>query len=231
MVQGERTPKKTHVTYVILALIFLATTSNSVDPATLSVAAPARRSEFGFDAITMGLALSAFGWAYTAMQTPKGWVLDKYGVRLVYGSVLILWSAFTVMQGLVRIVSFTFVALFVLLILMGIVESPVPANSRLTVMWFPTEERAFATSIFQSAQYLALAVFTPIMTWILHAHSWQPIFPWAGAVGIVLGIVWLIDALSFLVIVGPRNRLEIRVDGHAPDVGPALARDLGTARA
>jgi MFS transporter, ACS family, glucarate transporter len=193
MVQAGQPLKKSNVRYVILALIFLATTFNYVDRATLSVAAPAMRGEFGFDAITMGLAFSAFGWAYTAMQVPGGWVLDKYGARLVYGIGLILWSAFTMMQGLVHAVSFTFLALFALRFLMGIAESPAfPANSRLTVMWFPTKERAFATSIFQSAQYFALAVFTPIMTWILHAHSWQAIFYWAGGVGIVLGVVWLL---------------------------------------
>ncbi|MCJ2034476.1 MFS transporter [Methylobacterium sp. J-068] len=193
MSQAELGPRRTNIRYVILTLIFLATTFNYVDRATLSVAASAMRAEFGFDAITMGLAFSAFGWAYTAMQIPGGWILDKYGARLVYGIGLILWSAFTMMQGLVHLVSFTFLALFGLRFLMGIAESPAfPANSRLTVMWFPTKERAFATSIFQSAQYFALAVFTPVMTYILHAHSWQAIFFWAGGVGIVLGFVWLV---------------------------------------
>ncbi|MCJ2107349.1 MFS transporter [Methylobacterium sp. E-041] len=193
MSQERQGLHSTKIRYVILALIFLATTFNYVDRATLSVAASAMRTEFGFDAITMGLAFSAFGWAYTALQIPGGWVLDKYGARLVYGTGLILWSALTMMQGLVHLVTFTFVALFALRFLMGITEAPAfPANSRLTVMWFPTKERAFATSIFQSAQYFALAVFTPIMTWILHAHSWQAIFFWAGGVGIVLGIIWLV---------------------------------------
>lgn len=140
MAQPGHALKKTNVRYVILALIFLATTFNYVDRATLSVAAPAMRAEFGFDAITMGLAFSAFGWAYTAMQIPGGWVLDKHGARLVYGIGLILWSALTMMQGLVHAVSFTFLALFALRFLMGIAEAPAfPANSRLTVMWFPTK--------------------------------------------------------------------------------------------
>lgn len=58
-------------------------------------------------------------------------------------------------------------------------------------MWFPTHERGFATSIYQSAQYFALAAFTPIMAWILHVFSWHHIFVWAGGVGVILGIVWL----------------------------------------
>ncbi|KAA5613934.1 MFS transporter [Rhodovastum atsumiense] len=184
--------RKTHARYVILGLIFIVTTFNYVDRATLSIAAPAMRAELGFDAITMGLAFSAFGWAYTAMQIPGGWVLDRYGAPLVYGVGLLLWSVFTFLQGFVGHVTGAFVLLFALRFLMGIAESPAfPANSRLTVMWFPNHERGFATAVFQSAQYFALAAFTPLMTWTLHAFSWHVIFFWTGAAGVVLGLFWL----------------------------------------
>ncbi|WP_114392149.1 MFS transporter [Oleisolibacter albus] len=193
MAQANAVMERTHARYVVLALIFIVTTFNYVDRATLSIAAPAMRSELGFDTVTMGLAFSAFGWAYTAMQLPGGWVLDKYGARLIYGLGLILWSIFTFMQGFVGYFASAFAVLFALRFLMGIAESPAfPANSRLTVMWFPNHERGFATAIFQSAQYFALAAFTPLMTWILHAHSWHYIFFWTGGIGVVLGIFWLL---------------------------------------
>jgi ACS family glucarate transporter-like MFS transporter len=185
--------RKTNARYVILALIFIVTTFNYVDRATLSIAAPAMRKDLAFDAVTMGLAFSAFGWAYTWMQLPGGWVLDKYGARVVYGVGLILWSIFTFMQGFVATFASAFVVLFGLRFLMGIAESPAfPANSRLTVMWFPNHERGFATAIFQSAQYFALAAFTPLMTWTLHSFSWHYIFFWTGAVGVLLGVFWLL---------------------------------------
>jgi MFS transporter, ACS family, glucarate transporter len=191
-VSRAREGARTNVRYVILLLIFLVTTFNYVDRATLSVASPAMRAQLGFDAVSMGLAFSAFGWAYTAMQIPGGIVLDKFGARLVAGLGLIAWSVLTVLQGFVDLVSFAFVALFVLRFMMGIAESPAfPANSRLTVMWFPTHERGLATAIFQSAQYFALAAFTPVMTLTLHYFGWQHIFWSAGAVGIGLGVLWL----------------------------------------
>lgn len=187
------TTKKTNARYIILALIFIVTVFNYVDRATLSVAAPAMRKDLAFDAVTMGLAFSAFGWSYTALQLPGGWVLDRFGARAVYGIGLILWSIFTFMQGFVGQFASAFVVLFGLRFLMGIAESPAfPANSRLTVMWFPNHERGFATAIFQSAQYFALAAFTPLMTWTLQATSWRYIFFWTGAVGILLGAFWLI---------------------------------------
>lgn len=192
MENAQTVAKKTNARYVILAMIFLVTTFNYVDRATLSIAAPVMRTELGFDAVAMGLAFSAFGWSYTSLQIPGGWVLDKYGARLVYGIGLILWSIFTFFQGFVGYFGHAFIALFALRFLMGVAETPAfPTNSRLTVMWFPTRERGFATSVYQSAQYFALAAFTPIMAWILHAFGWHHIFFWAGGVGIILGFVWL----------------------------------------
>lgn len=183
--------KRTHVRYFILAMLFIVTTFNYVDRATLSMAAPAMQKDLGFDAMTMGWALSAFGWAYTVLQVPGGWILDKYGSRLVYGLGLFFWSAFTFFQGFVGWVSFAFLALFVLRFLMGAAEAPAfPANARVTATWFPTHERGFASAIFNSAQYFALAAFSPLMGWTLHAFGWPSIFFWTGAVGMIIAVYW-----------------------------------------
>ena len=219
---GEGVMKRTSVRYGILAMIFMVTVFNYVDRATLSIAAPAMRKDLGFDAMTMGIAFSAFGWAYTAMQIPGGIILDRFGSRVVYGLSLIIWSVFTFLQGYVDLFSSALIALFTLRFLMGIAESPAfPANNRLTVMWFPRQERGLATAIFQSAQYFALAVFTPIMTMTLHYWGWQQIFFVTGAAGIVLGLFW------FKVVQEPKkhqraNQAEIdyiEAGGGLPTIG------------
>ena len=178
--------------YKILLLIFIVTTLNYVDRATLSVAAPMMRTEFGFDALTMGIAFSAFGWAYTGLQIPGGWILDRFGAKKVYGIGLLAWSLCTFSQGHISLFANAFMALFVMRFAMGIAEAPAfPANSRLTVMWFPIQERGFATSVFSCAQYFALALFTPFMTWGVHEFGWRSIFYAAGGVGIAIGLFWL----------------------------------------
>lgn len=48
-VAGEAT-RRSHVRYWILLMIFVVTTVNYADRATLSITGPAMRSEFGFDA-------------------------------------------------------------------------------------------------------------------------------------------------------------------------------------
>jgi len=186
------TEGKTHVRYYILAMLFIVTTMNYVDRATLSMAAPAMRKDLALDAVAMGYAFSAFGWTYTALQIPGGWLLDRFGSRAVYGFGLFMWSLFTFFQGAVGFFAgWAFFALFTMRFLMGAAEAPAfPANSRITTMWFPTNERGFASAIFNSAQYFALAAFSPLMGLILVAWGWESVFYSMGLIGMVLSFFW-----------------------------------------
>jgi ACS family glucarate transporter-like MFS transporter/ACS family D-galactonate transporter-like MFS transporter len=114
--------KRTKVRYAILLLIFVITTFNYADRATLSVTGSAMRAEFGFDAIRMGYIFSAFSWAYVASQLPAGWLLDRFGARRVYAASIFFWSLFTLLQssiGLLGSAAAAVTGLFVLRFAMG----------------------------------------------------------------------------------------------------------------
>lgn len=157
--------KRSNVRYGILLFLFLATVFNYADRATLSVVAPIMSKELGFDPEAMGLAFSVFGISYVIMQIPGGWLLDKYGSRLVYGCALIGWSVVTMFQGTIYLFASPLIVLVILRLMMGAIEAPAfPANSRLSVQWFPNKERGFVTSVYQAAQYISLGIITPLMT-------------------------------------------------------------------
>lgn len=214
--------KRTNVRYSILVFLFLATVFNYADRATLSVVAPIMSKELGFDPEALGLAFSVFGISYVALQIPGGWLLDKYGSRLVYGCALIGWSIVTMFQGTIYLYASPLIVLVVLRLLMGAIEAPAfPANSRLSVQWFPNKERGFVTAVYQAAQYISLGIITPLMTIILHNLSWHYVFYYIGAIGVVLGIFWLVkvrDPLAHKSI----NQQEIdyiRDGGGEPSLG------------
>ncbi|APT59297.1 MFS transporter [Roseomonas gilardii] len=187
------TVKATRVRYAILGLLFLVTAINYADRATLSIAGTALARELNFDPIGMGYLFSAFGWAYVIGQIPGGWLLDRYGSKLIYGLSLFSWSLFTLLQGGVGFFHPTsaFVMLFAVRFALGLVESPAfPANNRIVAAWFPTAERGTATAIFNSAQYAAVAFFAPIMGWITASFGWEYIFLFMGALGILLSLAW-----------------------------------------
>ncbi|WP_109476214.1 MFS transporter [Paraburkholderia sp. C35] len=185
----------TRVRYVILLLIFAITTFNYADRATLSVTGSAMRAEFGFDAIRMGYIFSAFSWAYVLSQVPAGWLLDRFGARRVYAASIFLWSLFTLLQSTIGVLgsgAAAVTALFVLRFMMGAAEAPAfPANAKVVASWFPTKERGTASAIFNSAQYFAAVIFTPLMAWLTHAFGWHHVYIGMGVAGCLLALTWL----------------------------------------
>ena len=214
--------KRSNVRYGILLFLFLATVFNYADRATLSVVAPIMSKELGFDPEAMGLAFSVFGISYVIMQIPGGWLLDKYGSRLVYGCALIGWSVVTMFQGTIYLFASPLIVLVILRLMMGAIEAPAfPANSRLSVQWFPNKERGFVTSVYQAAQYISLGIITPLMTIILHNLSWHYVFYYIGAIGVVLGIFWLVKVRdpSHHPKINQQELDYIRDGGGEPELG------------
>ncbi|WP_277962615.1 MFS transporter [Pseudomonas sp. RIT-To-2] len=181
--------------FVILSLIFTVTVLNYADRATMSIAGTGVVKDLGLDPIMLGMIFSAFAWAYALGQIPGGWLLDKFGARRVYGCSLLLWSLFTMMQGTVGwfgiVGSSAAATLFGMRFMLGLVESPAfPANNRIVSCWFPTSERGTASALFNSAQYMAVVVFAPLMAWLTHALGWEHVFLWMGALGLVATVFW-----------------------------------------
>jgi D-galactonate transporter len=186
--------QRTNVRYGILLMIFIITTFNYADRATLSVTGTAMRKEFGIDAVQMGYIFSSFSWAYVLAQLPSGWLLDRFGARRVYAASIFFWSLFTLLQGSVGIVAggAAIATLFALRFAMGIAEAPAfPANGKIVASWFPTAERGTASAFFNAAQYCAAAVFTPLMAWLTHAFGWRHVYLAMGVAGFVLVLLWL----------------------------------------
>ncbi|UCJ18681.1 MFS transporter [Pseudomonas sp. MM211] len=186
--------KKTHVRYLILLMLFLVTTINYADRATISIAGSSMQKDLGIDAVTLGFIFSAFGWAYVIGQIPGGWLLDRFGSKRVYAAGIFIWSLFTLLQGFVGMmpIAWAVVTLFVLRFMVGFAEAPsFPGNARIVAAWFPTAERGTASAIFNSAQYFATALFAPLMGWIVYTYGWEHVFVVMGVLGIIFAGVWM----------------------------------------
>ncbi len=187
-------PKKTRARYLILLMLFLVTTINFADRATISIAGSSIQKDLGIDSITLGYIFSAFGWAYVLGQIPGGWLLDRFGSKKVYAASIFTWSLFTLLQGYIGEfgVGTAVVVLILLRMMVGLAEAPsFPGNARIVASWFPTKERGTASAIFNSAQYFATALFAPLMGWIVYRFGWQYVFIFMGAIGIVFSMIWL----------------------------------------
>jgi len=186
--------RPTRARYGIVAVLFLITTINYADRATLSIVGTDLTRDLKLDPVTLGYLLSAFSWSYVALQVPGGWLLDQLGSRRVYRWSILTWSLFTMLQGFVGWLGAARAAvtsLFGLRLLLGAAESPsFPANSRIVAAWFPAAERGMASAIFNSAQYFSTVLFYPLMGVIAHHFGWQAVFWVMGALGLVFGLAW-----------------------------------------
>ncbi len=136
--------KRTNARYWIVVMLFIVTSFNYGDRATLSIAGSEMAKDIGLDPVGMGYVFSAFSWAYVIGQIPGGWLLDRFGSKRVYFWSIFIWSMFTLLQGFVDIFSGfgIIIALFTLRFLVGLAEAPsFPGNSRIVAAWFPAQER------------------------------------------------------------------------------------------
>ena len=62
--------RRSRVRLLIVTMLFLVTTVNYADRATLSIAGPALSKELHLDPVAMGYVFSAFGWSYVLAQVP-----------------------------------------------------------------------------------------------------------------------------------------------------------------
>jgi ACS family glucarate transporter-like MFS transporter len=183
--------KSTHIRYVIIGLLFLVGSINYADRAIFSIAGPKMMESLGLNMTHLGYLMSTFGWAYVLGQLPGGWLLDRFGYKRVYIASFCLWSLCTLLIGMAGFLGgIATVSIFTLVFLLSLCESPsFPANARIVSAWFPSKERGTAAAIFTSAQYFALVLFLPIMSWISQNVGWQAVYWFMGALGVAMAFV------------------------------------------
>lgn len=185
--------KTTHVRYMIVLMLFIASTFSYGDRVVLSIAASDISRDLHLDPLRLGYLLSSFGWAYALAQLPAGGLLDRFGSKRVYGISIICWSVCALLSGLVGYgpAAVAFSVLCALRFLSGLSQAPVfPGNGRIVAAWFPTSERGRASAIFNASQYFSLVLFAPLMGWIANEFGWKECFLFAGLIGLALAVVW-----------------------------------------
>jgi ACS family glucarate transporter-like MFS transporter len=190
---SEPAGKTTHVRYLIITMLFIASCFSYGDRVALSIAGTAMQKQLALNPLRLGWLLSGFSWAYVAGQLPSGGLLDRFGSKRVYGISIICWTILAVLVGAAGYfpVALAFTGIFVLRLLSGLAQAPVfPGNGRIVAAWFPTAERGKASAIFNASQYFALVAFAPLFGWLTHTYGWQSSFWFMGLFGFGLVFAW-----------------------------------------
>jgi ACS family hexuronate transporter-like MFS transporter len=173
--------------WVILALLFFATTINYVDRAVLGVLAPTLQEYFNWTAQDYGFISAAFTLAYAFGFLFAGWFIDKMGTRIGYTVYLIVWSLAAASHALARGIFSFAAARFAL----GIGESGnFPAAVKTVAEWFPKRERALATGIFNAGSNVGALLAPIVVPWVALTWGWQVAFIGTGLAGLVWIVFW-----------------------------------------
>lgn len=185
--------KRTNARYWIVVMLFIVTSFNYGDRATLSIAGSEMARDIGLDPVGMGYVFSAFSWAYVIGQIPGGWLLDRFGsarLFLVDLHLVDVYPAAGLRRYLQRLWHYrcaVYPALPRRPCRVAVIPRQQPDRRRLV----PGAGEGTAVSIFNSAQYFATVIFAPIMGWLTHEVGWSHVFFFMGGLGIVISFVWL----------------------------------------
>jgi len=174
--------------WALIALAFLASLINYLDRQTLSVLAPVLQDRFHMPPTEYSRIVFAFMLAYTVMNGLSGQIIDRLGLRIGYALTVAWWSAAEVLHAFSNGV----VSLGIFRFLLGMGEAGNwPAGVKLVAEWFPPEERALASGIFNSGSSIGAVIAPPLVTWIVLSSGWREAFAFVGLTGFIWLIFWL----------------------------------------
>src|ERR1700761_684778 len=195
--------------WVVCGLLFLATCVNYMDRSALSLVEPILRHILGGDQDPAAYnrsysnIVNCFIFAYGLGFLVAGRVVDRLGVKKGYALAIAVWELASLSHAFARTTLGFGLARFAL----GIGESGnFPSALKATADWFPTEERALATGIFNSGTSAGALIALLLMPFVAVRFGWQSAFYTTGT----LGLLWLVAWLFF-----PYNRLHPRFGNPA----------------
>ena len=198
---GNPTPSSTpsgRYRWIICGLLFWVTTANYIDRGVFSNLAPELQKQFGWSEQTYWYMNVAFNCAYALSQMFMGRVIDAVGLRWGFALACAFWGLASMSHALVTGVT----GFFVVRILLGLGEGGnFPAAIKTVAEWFPRNERALATGLFNSGSNvggilvpIALGVLVPILQGITlfgHTVGWRGAFLITGGIDLLWILAWI----------------------------------------
>jgi len=175
--------------WVVVALLFFATTINYLDRQIIGLLKPTLEVNFHWTEVDYSYIVMAFTASYAVGLLLSGSFIDKIGTKLGYTISLIIWSLAAMGHAFVKS-TWGFVGARTAL---GLGEGGnFPAAIKTVAEWFPKKERALATGVFNSGANIGAVVAPIIVPWILGIYGWQMAFIITGAIGFIWLIFWLV---------------------------------------
>ena len=197
----EAAPQSTNIRWFVCALLFAATTINYMDRSVFSLIEPLLHTIpfMGWNPAAdphhqplfdnnYGNVIISFQIAYGVGFLVAGRMIDKLGTRLGYALAIGIWALASFSNGFVGSV----IGFCLARIILGLGESGnFPAAIKATTEWFPSEERALATGLFNSGSNVSAFIAPALVAWVTARYGWRAAFFTTSSMGLIWLAVWL----------------------------------------
>ncbi len=173
--------------WLMCSLLLAATALNYVDRQTIGILEPRLAQQLHWSETDYANIVFSFQLAYALGYLAFGKLIDRLGARLGYALAVIIWTVAHIANAWAGSLVEFMVARFAI----GLGESGnFPAALKAVAEWFPKQERAFATGIFNAGANVG-AIVTPIIVPAITLNfGWRAAFVITGSFTVLWLIVW-----------------------------------------
>ncbi len=173
--------------WLIIAVVFLAIVFNYMDRQLVSILKPMLKTEFSLNDEGYAVIVNIFTICYAAMYPVTGWMVDKFGEKMVMFYGIIVWSLACIGGGLSSTVKqFGFFRG-----MLGMAEpTNFPAQLKVVTVWFPGKLRATANSFCVAGSSIGAIIAPPLIAWLAITYNWKVAFIVMGAAGLIIALLW-----------------------------------------
>jgi ACS family hexuronate transporter-like MFS transporter len=229
-------PDRSNIRWVVCGLLFLATTINYMDRSVFSLIEPLLHLDFmgwipGLDHahqraydLNYGRVLICFQIAYGVGFLFAGRIIDKLGTKTGYALAIILWGCASISHSIVHSV----MGFCIARILLGLGESGnFPAAIKATTEWFPSEERALATGLFNSGSNASFFIAPILIAAVTARFGWHAAFICTGSMGLIWAVLWLLFPYNRLRRGSTQTQINLAPVTQGGSIYPILIRHRG----
>ncbi|HYL35948.1 MAG TPA: MFS transporter [Bryobacteraceae bacterium] len=171
----------------VLGMLILLFAITYLDRVSISVAGPRMQQDLHIGPVGWGWVTGIFGFAYCLFEIPTGALGDRIGARRVLTRIVLWWSAFTSLTGMMS----NYYLLLLTRFCFGAGEAGAFPNSGVVVSrWFPITQRASISGVTLMASQIGGAVAPLLVVPIQMRYGWRASFYVFGVLGVVWATVW-----------------------------------------
>ena len=187
-------PRTTRIRWLLIGWLFILSAVAFLDRVNLSVSGTRLAADYHLGDVQFGLLSTVFLLGYALLQTPAGWLADRWGPRRVLAGGVVWWGIFTALTAAVPTgLRNPLLLLLLARFLLGAGEAVMyPCSNQFVARWIPTQERGLANGLIFAGVGVGSGVSPSLVTYIMIHHGWRSSFWICAVIGLAAGLIWFL---------------------------------------